>query len=251
MAYQQTKGVIDVHPVGEDASPSEIFDFVTDIASDTVSGMFQGAVNSAADAIDGVTRLCRGDIEGAGEVVGRRVTNIVKGTIGVIQSGAAVTEACCDTLMNDAPFVTDTNKHHLTRLCQAGVTTIMADAVLSEDVPSGSECTLPHDACDLPGVENGVFVGDASDLKALTSAGEVPDTDHISEANVTRSEAAKAAFLNAHGIEETEGWQVHHVVPLSEGGSDDVHNMVLINPEDHQTITAEHNSFYNWNKKTS
>lgn len=251
MAYQQTKDVIDIRPVGEDASPSEIFNFVADIASDTVSGMFQGAVNSAADAIDGVACLCRGDIQGAGDVIGRRVTHIVKGAVGVIQSGASITEAYCDTLINDAPFVTDANKQHLTRLCQAGVTAVTADAVLSEDVPAGSECTLDHDACDLPGVENGVFVGDASDLKALTATGQIPDTDHVSEGDVTRSEATKTAFLNAHGIEETEGWQVHHIVPLSEGGTDDIHNMVLIDPEDHQTITAEHSSFYNWNKKNS
>ena len=139
--------------------------------------------------------------------------------------------------------------NHRTRLCQAGGTGVTADAVFSDAAPSGSECPLTQDACDLPGVENGVFVGDVSDLKALTAAGEVPDTDHVSEADITRSEATKAAFLNAHGIEETEGWQVHHVVPLSEGGADDIHNMVLINPEDHRTITAEHADYNHWQKK--
>lgn len=249
MVAKANDDIIDVTPEGERASLSDIFNFVADIAADTVSGMIEGATHSAADVLDGASCLCRGDVGGAVKIAGRRVSHMFQGAVGIVQSGAAVTSACCDTLIHDAPFVTDANKHHLTRLCQAGVTGVTADALFSDDAPSGSECPLTEDACDLPGVENGVFVGDASDLKALTAAGEVPDTDHVSEADITRSEATKAAFLNAHGIEETEGWQVHHVVPLSEGGADDIHNMVLINPEDHRTITAEHADYYHWQKK--
>lgn len=242
---------IDVTPQGESASLSDIFGFVADIAADTVTGMIQGAVHSAVDTLDGAACLCRGDVRGAVQIADRRVSAIAQGAVGIVQSGAAVTGACCDTLLNDAPFVTDANKHHLTRLCQAGVTAVTANAILSDDAPAGADCALTDDACDLPGVENGVFVGDASDLKALTAAGEIPDSEHVSETDITRSEATKAAFLNAHGIEETEGWQVHHVVPLSEGGADDIHNMVLIDPEDHRTITSEHADYYHWQKKFS
>lgn len=248
MVMKATDDFIDVTPKGESDSLADIIGFVADIAADTVTGMIQGAVHSAADALDGAGCLCRGDVRGAVQIAGRQVSAIAQGAVGIVQSGAAVTGACCDTLLNDAPFVTDANKHHLTRLCQAGITVVTADTVLSDDTPTGTECTLSGDACDLPGVENGVFVGDAADLKALTSAGEVPDSEHVSETDITRSEATKAAFLNAHGIEETEGWQVHHVVPLSEGGADDIHNMVLIDPEDHRTITSEHADYYHWQK---
>ena len=50
-----------------------------------------------------------------------------------------------------------------------------------------------------------------------------------------------------HGYENTpEGYDVHHIVPVSEGGPDSVDNMVLVSEEEHDRITAAHRAYYGW-----
>ena len=240
--------IIDIVPEGESASAEDILRFVADIAAGTVSGVICGTINTAADALDGAAKLCSGDVKGAAGIISRRAAGIVTGAIGVATSGAAVTAACYDTLVHNKPFITETNMAHLTHLCQAGVYAAAAGA-LSDDAPAGTGCALTDDACSRPGVENGVFTGDAQELKALAESGEDPSSTHVAQEDVVRSETAKAAFLQAHGIDDPAGWQVHHIQPLSEGGADDVHNMVLVSPEDHQEITSEHAAFYGWKTK--
>ncbi len=245
----KAEDIIDVTPEGESASAGDLFRFVTDIAADTVTGVISGTLNTAADAVDGAVKLCTGDIKGATDILCRRAASIVTGTLDVVKSGAAVTGAAYDTLVHDKRFVTETNKAHLTHLCQAGVYAAGAGTLTPDDAPSGAGCTLINDACDYPGVENGVFTGTPDELAALTAAGEDPDSTHVASEDVERSEATKAAYLKAHGIDDPAGWQLHHIQPLSEGGADDVHNMVLISPEDHQEITSEHAAFYGWKAK--
>ena len=242
--------IIDVVPEGESASADDLFRFVTDIAAGTVTGVISGTLNTTADAVDGAVKLCTGDIKGATGILYRRAAGIVTGTLGVVKSGAAVTGAALDTLVHDKRFITETNKAHLTHLCQAGVYAACAGTLISDDTPSGTGCTLSNDACDYPGVENGVFTGNHEQLAQLTTAGEDPSSTHVASEDVERSEATKAAYLQAHGIDDPSGWQLHHIKPLSEGGADDVHNMVLISPEDHQEITAEHAAFYDWKAKS-
>ena len=106
---------------------------------------------------------------------------------------------------------------------------------------------LPNlDAEHFPGIENGVLVDDSPEhLQALTAEGELPHTEHISD--VVRDPAVKAEFLQMHGFdEEPSGWEVHHIVPLSEGGADTPDNMVLLRAEDHARITWAHQQFYHW-----
>ena len=42
---------------------------------------------------------------------------------------------------------------------------------------------------------------------------------------------------------------MHHVKPVSMGGMDVPENMVLIDPEDHQTITNAHAEYYGWHAR--
>ena len=42
------------------------------------------------------------------------------------------------------------------------------------------------------------------------------------------------------------GYELHHIVPLSEGGADDVHNLLLVSEFDHQQITDAQRAFYGW-----
>lgn len=99
---------------------------------------------------------------------------------------------------------------------------------------------------DLPGVENGMLV-DSSHLGNIVALGEVQGTEHIDSSHIERSEAVKAEFLAMHGYDSVpQGYEVHHIVPLSEGGADDVHNMILLSEHDHDIVTHAHKEFYGW-----
>ena len=87
-----------------------------------------------------------------------------------------------------------------------------------------------------------MFDGDSGDLSDLAKAGELEDTDHIESEDITRSLASRDAFL------EENGYEVHHIVPLSEGGADTPDNMILLTEDDHAEITAEHGRFYGWHR---
>lgn len=96
-------------------------------------------------------------------------------------------------------------------------------------------------------IDNGVFAGDGDDLAELIERGQIEDANHVASEDITRDLGARDAFLRAHGFEGVpEGYEVHHVVPLSAGGADDPSNMILLSEEDHNTITAAHSRFYGW-----
>lgn len=115
------------------------------------------------------------------------------------------------------------------------------DVDVEPDIPDDYSCN------DMPGVEEGVFVGDDEDLNELAEAGEVEDSAHIDSDDIVRDLAARSEFLSSIGYEELpEGYEVHHIIPLSEGGSDTPDNMVLIYEEDHDKITDMHRDFYKW-----
>jgi hypothetical protein len=73
---------------------------------------------------------------------------------------------------------------------------------------------------------------------------------------VKRSHANIQKFLNSKGLFEIpKGYEVDHIIPLSEGGSDDPSNMQLLTVEQHQIKTAKErantgNSTYTGNRTT-
>ena len=97
-----------------------------------------------------------------------------------------------------------------------------------------------------PGVENGMLT-DSAGLEGIIAAGEAAGTYHIAAADEHRSEAVKEEFLHSHGYADIPaGYELHHIVPLSEGGADDVHNLLLVSGFDHQQITDAQRAFYGW-----
>lgn len=238
--------VIDLRPDGEYAGLGEILGFSADVAALAAKCVVGGVPGTAGEALEGGMKLLRGDLRGAAGVTVSRVEGIVAGAAGVVESGVTVASADVDAVTKDAPFMTDANKRHFARLCQAGAYVAAGSLLSGDSAPAGTGCGLDGDACGLPGVENGVFTGDAGDLESLTEAGENPDAVHVED--VARSDAVRAEFLNAHGIDDAAGGEVHHVQPLSEGGADAPENMVLIDPEDHAEVTAAHARLYDWRK---
>lgn len=56
---------------------------------------------------------------------------------------------------------------------------------------------------------------------------------------VKRSESNRSAFLRSYGYSSVPyGYEVDHIVPLSQGGSDDPSNMQLLTIEEHDRKTA-------------
>lgn len=240
--------VIDVNASNESASLEKVFQFASDVAIDSAFGVLSGVVSTVGDIGGSCLKVINGDFKGAGDIVKSRVEGVITGTIGTVKSGVALADASYKTFTKDEAFLTHENKVHAKRLCQFGIYSLAGSAIVGESVPEGDNCQLHGDACNLPGVENGVFKGDAQDLQVLTEQGQIEGTTHLENGDYTRSDSAKADFLEAHSIEDTKGWQIHHVQPLSEGGADEPSNMVLVQPDEHSKITAAHSDFYGWKK---
>ena len=105
----------------------------------------------------------------------------------------------------------------------------------------------------LNGVENGMLVDNSPEnLHQIIALGEL-DADmphpHIPSEFEHRDMEMRSVFLAQHGYDHTPaGHEVHHIIPLSEGGADTPDNMVLLSEEDHQQVTAAHRDYYGWGK---
>lgn len=71
---------------------------------------------------------------------------------------------------------------------------------------------------------------------------------------VKRSESNKTKFLNSKGYNSTPtNYEIDHIIPLSQGGSDSPSNMQLLTVEQHKKKTANERSKvseYNYNQST-
>lgn len=185
-------------------------------------GMAQAAATAAGTVCNGVRAACTDDSEAARKFRhGLRDCAVIGGTILVASEAVDAIETS-----GDADLATDYEE--------------LPDA-------SGAGDLLPTtDIEDMPGVEDGMLLDNSpNNLADLAEAGEFHGTHHLSE--VMRSQEARLDFLAQHDLEHIPaGWEIHHVVPLSEGGADTPDNMVLLRAEDHDWITTQHRMFYGW-----
>lgn len=185
-------------------------------------GMAQAAATAAGTVCNGVRAACTDDSEAARKFRhGLRDCAVIGGTILVASEAVDAIETS-----GDADLATDYEE--------------LPDA-------SGAGDLLPTtDIEDMPGVEDGMLLDNSpNNLADLAEAGEFHGTHHLSE--VMRSQEARLDFLAQHDLEHIPaGWEIHHVVPLSEGGADTPENMVLLRAEDHDWITTQHRMFYGW-----
>ena len=126
---------------------------------------------------------------------------------------------------------------------------IAGEAIHSLDLDTGFEDNMwmpLHPEIDIDSlnyIDNGVFDGTEADLDQLISMGELDDTEHV---QVLRDPHMVSAFYLEHNLVPIPGYEVHHIIPLCEGGADTTDNMVLIASDLHDRITAAHSSFYGW-----
>lgn len=185
-------------------------------------GAAKAAATAAGTVCNGVRAACTDDSEAARKFRhGLRDCAVIGGTILVASEAVDAIETS-----GDADLATDYEE--------------LPDA-------SGAGDLLPTtDIEDMLGVEDGMLLDNSSNnLAELAEAGEFHGTHHLSE--VMRSQEARLDFLAQHDLERIPaGWEIHHVVPLSEGGADTPDNMVLLRAEDHDWITTQHRMFYGW-----
>ena len=185
-------------------------------------GAAKAAATAAGTVCNGVRAACTDDSEAARKFRhGLRDCAVIGGTILVASEAVDAIETS-----GDADLATDYEE--------------LPDA-------SGAGDLLPTtDIEDMPGVEDGMLLDNSpNNLAELAEAGEFHGTHHLSK--VMRSQEARLDFLAQHDLERIPaGWEIHHVVPLSEGGADTPDNMVLLRAEDHDWITTQHRMFYGW-----
>ena len=201
-------------------------------------GVAQAAATAAGTVCNGVKAACMDDTEAAKKFRrGLRNCAVIGGTILVASEAVDAIEADGD---GDAA--------EPSRTAEAfgdGSGTTTDDSALP-DADGAADLLPTTDIDDMPGVEDGILLDDSpNNLAELAEAGEFHGTHHISE--VVRSQDARLDFRAQHDLERIPtGWELHHVVPLSEGGADTPDNMVLLKAEDHDWITTQHRIFYGW-----
>lgn len=213
--------------------------------------VWQGTKRRVQDYATAGRQVWRGEYKAAGKtMVGRelrrlrsvgRLTLLAASTAG---NGAAAAYGCWRGEENAARQ--QRFRRGLEGLLIAGVA-IGVGAELWDSFETEAADLLPEvPVADLDGVEDGVFVGDTPfHLQELALQGELAGAHHVVDA--VRDPEVRLEFLHEHGFDEAPaGWEVHHVVPLSEGGADSPDNMVLIREQDHDWITAQHRAFYGW-----
>lgn len=112
---------------------------------------------------------------------------------------------------------------------------------------SGDGHLLPDDPADmLPGVEDGCLVDPTPEnVRLLAGEGEIAHAEH--HIDVERSPLVRQEFLAIHGLDDVPpGYELHHIIPLSEGGADAPENMVIVSEDVHRAITRAHRLFYGW-----
>lgn len=206
-------------------------------------GAAKAAATAAGTVCNGVKAACTDDTEAAKKFRrGLRNCAVIGGTILVASEAVDAIEDTGDGGATESVEASDVSGDGGDSVDHRTVWT--DDALPDAD---GAGDLLPMtDIEDMPGVEDGMLLDDSpNNLAELAEAGKFRGTHHLSE--VVRSQDARLDFLAQHDLERIPtGWELHHVVPLSEGGADTPDNMVLLKAEDHDWITRQHRIFYGW-----
>lgn len=234
--------------------------FATRVGITVGSNMLQGVANVADVAGRAAKKTARGDWDGLERLAERTARGVGRSIENkCTAAGELFSEAERCIANPDRRFLTKKNAARVAAVATAAVTVAAGASALDLDVVSDVDVDGLPDADGAGGalasgfapsdlsVENGVFTGDGQELDRLIQYGEVDGTTHVASEDIVRDIGARDAFLSVHGFDGVpEGYEVHHVVPLSEGGADTPDNMILVSEADHAAITSAHAGFYGW-----
>lgn len=220
-----------------------VFDVVaigTKAAISTAYGVTKATLSTAGDVIEATSAACKGDYDKTGRILVNRAEQTICGIAKSVGTGLSAT---CEVADHAIDCIGDSNKTFLDSKTKKNLT-----ALASIGLVSYVGCSLVDDDCSYE-TDNGMFQGDSDDLYSLAKEGELEGTEHLENDEYDRNISARNEFLRMHGYDSVpEGYEVHHIVPLCEGGEDSPDNMILVSDEEHDIITAEHRRFYDWNR---
>lgn len=189
--------------------------FATRVGITVGSNMLQGVANVADVPGRAAKKTARGDWDGLERLAERTARGV----------GRSIENKCtaAGELFSEAErCIANPDRRFLTKKNAAGVAAVATAAVT---VAAGAS---------------------ALDLDVVSDV-DVDGTTHVASEDIVRDIGARDAFLSVHGFDGVpEGYEVHHVVPLSEGGADTPDNMILVSEADHAAITSAHAGFYGW-----
>lgn len=220
----------------------------------------KGCIQTATDGARVISSVCKGDYENAANIVEKRVEKTLTASVMSLYSAGKVIGKAAESIEDRSKtFLDKETINDLTTITGAFIIGGAVSASISDDDSSdiseineqGEQIGLIPDAGTSSFYMNsqGVFVGDNYDLNSLIEIGQVENTEHVDSEDISRSEVAKNEFLNKHGLSSVpDGYEVHHIIPLSEGGADSSENMILVTEKQHDLITKAHSQFYGWHR---
>lgn len=97
---------------------------------------------------------------------------------------------------------------------------------------------------DIDGIVDGMCI-DADSVKTISEIGKLYAGNYCFVKE--RCEEVKLEFLKKYGYEtQPDGYEFHHIIPISQSGEDSADNMVLLSENDHKRVTADHKNFFKW-----
>ncbi len=232
--------------------------FTAQLGMSLAAGAVRGAVSTAGTVAGVAKDIVNGRYERAGDRIEQRIMGVCRSVDAALENTSrffdrAEKAECIEEVLTskNAKLIAGGTALGLAAIFAVDALDVDAD-IDADGVADSASDRLPPGAVfaqlDPSAVDNGMFVGDDSDLQTLIDAGKLPDTVHTSSEDIVRDIDARDEFLQMHGYEGVpEGYEVHHIVPLSEGGADTTDNMILVSEAEHDAITAAHRSYYGWN----
>ena len=225
---------------------------VTKIGAKAGVNVTKGIIGAASDVVNAGNALMHGNEDKVIKIFDKRISNVANGICGAFQSTAYVSNRVMNKLADkdSGEFLDKETQKHLERLASIAVISAIGISGLDYDYDGNTDYHYDDGLvsnAELSGIENGMFIGNENNLVELIKAGEIQGTEHIDSDEYDRDLSARDQFLQMHGFSSVpSGYEVHHIIPLCEGGANSPENMVIIDENLHEKITQAHAVFYGW-----
>jgi len=101
---------------------------------------------------------------------------------------------------------------------------------------------------ELAGVNKGMLIDDSL-LELIINEGIRKGAGHwLPEYDrAERKPETITAFLEKYGYDSPPvGYELHHIVPIAQGGADVIENLILLSESDHLKVTLKHDEVFKW-----
>lgn len=246
----------------------KLMDIGWGIAKGTLGGTARALLGSGRTVYEVGKAVVNRDVDSVADIAKRKAEGVISGAKVLAVESACLGRDVCTNYLADRELVDEHSKERIIRLGAVAGSVMLTGHLVQGfvfdddggmEAGDGTACNagaygygyvhgfVPAvDVDELPGVENGMLV-DGSSLDNIIGMGEVPDSYHLDSSQYVRDLSARSAFLQQHGLYSVPaGYEVHHIIPLCQGGADTPDNMILLSAEEHAKVTAAHSAYYGW-----